>query len=187
MSELNKLEQEFVNRYSNYQRNTMQIFKLIPNVLEGIHQALTSSEYDNLKWEDIQYTSEDRVLILIGNVKLAVGDRMQLDSGKVVNITEENVDTLRRLVRVGIPLDLAESGSVDNVIDYISNNTHRDYEELTDDPQNVDELLTEEQVNKYYKESIGEAAELVLGFDTEGLTEDQIEQMMLNMNSRKIH
>ena len=68
MAELNKLEQEFVNRYSNYQRNTMQIFKLIPNVLEGIHQALTSSEYDNLKIANLMVGYEGKKGISLDTV-----------------------------------------------------------------------------------------------------------------------
>jgi hypothetical protein len=187
MTETITLEQQFVKRYQEYQKNTQEILKMIPNVIIAIEQTLVDEDYNTLQWEDAQFSTEDGVLVLIGNVKVEVGDDIRLDDGRVVKVTEENVGTLRRLVRVGIPLDLAKTGSVDDVLDYLSDKHHKNYTPLEGEPETIDDLIPEEQVDEYYNKALKQELEEVLGFDTEGLTEDQVEQLLLFNKSRKIH
>ena len=190
MSEYSEIEKLFLHRLHEYQRNTSKILQAMPNALEAIKQTLVDEEYGTMQWEDAQYSIDDGVIILIGNVQLAVGDNIQLDDGRVVNITEENVDTLRRLIRVALPVDLAVNGSVEEVVEYLSDKQHRNYvpiENEDGEPQNVDDLLQDDLVEEYHSQIIKDQLENVLGFDTEGLTDEQIEQILLNTDDGTKH
>ena len=190
MAEFSEIEKLFLHRLHEYQQNTKTILKTMPNALEAIRQTLVDEEYGTLQWEDIQYSIEDGVIVLIGNVQLAVGDNIQLDDGRVVNVTEENVDTLRRLIRVALPIDMAVNGSVDDVLEYLVDKQHKNYvpiENEDGEPQTVDDLLQDDVVQQYHSQVLKDEMESVLGFDTEGLTDEQIEQILLNTKNGKIH
>ena len=144
----------------------------MPHVLEGITVTLANEESSSLEWEDVQFMHEDGIVVITGNIQLAVGDAFKLDNGKQVTVTEENVDSFRRVIRVGIPLEIAQEGNVDDVIGFLDGKKQKNYlagDELTEQPETT----------------IGQAptddpAQTVNGFDLEGLTDDQIRQLMLS-------
>jgi len=189
MTEPKSLELHFLKRYQEYLIHTQDILTQIPNVLEAITRTLVDEQYTTLQWEDAQYSADDGILILIGNVKVEIGDDIQLDDGRKVAVTEENVSTLRRIVRVGIPMDLAEHGSVEDIQDYLANKQHKNYTPLDaeGEPQTVDDLMSEDQVTEYYNKILKEDVEEVFGFDSEDLTDDQVQQLLLIDKSEKQH
>jgi len=190
MPDYTEIENLFVHRLKEYQRHTDDILESIPNAVEGIKQTLVGEQYDTLQWDDTQYSIDEGVLLLIGSVRLQIGENIQLDDGRVVNITEENVETLRRLIRVAIPIDVAVNGSVEEVVEYFADKQHKNYAPITNEdgePQNVEDLLSEELVEEYHSKVLKDQMESVLGFDTEGLTDEQIEQILLTSTDRKVH
>jgi len=169
---MNKLEQQFVNRFKNYKENTAKIFESIPNAIAAVKITLADQDYDSLVWEDVQYVADQRIIIIIGNVKLIVGDNIKLDDGRMVTVDEENVGALRRLVRVNLPVDLTHKGTVDEIVNYLAEKRQDDFKTIDKTNEGV-----EGDLNIYDNDYTNEI----------GLTDEQYEQMKLTPPSKKVH
>ena len=169
---MNKLEQQFVNRFKNYKENTAKIFESIPNAIEAVKITLADQDYESLVWEDIQYVADQRIIIIIGNVKLVIGDNIKLDDGRIVTVDEENVVGLRRLVRVNLPVDVVFKGTVDEIVEYLA-------EKRVDNFKTIDKTNegVEGELNIYDQDYTNEI----------GLTDEQAERMRLTPVSKKVH
>jgi len=174
MRDVNSIEEMFIKRYNAYRKHTMGIIKSMEHVTKGIELTLVDEEYETLAWEEVQYIPEDQIVVLSGNIKLTVGDDIQLDTGKVVTVTEENVDGLRRIVRVGIPVKLALDGSAEDVFEFLKGSETKNYTLLEDqgvDPADKDDTAI---YNQDYSAEID-------------LTDEQYESMKLTPPSKKVH
>jgi hypothetical protein len=173
MREINNIEKLFVERFNVYKKNTMDIIGSMPHVTQAVRLTLVEDEYATLEWEDVQYIPGDSIIVLIGNVKLTIGDDIQLDTGIVVQVTEENVNGLRRMVRIGIPVELALNGTVESVTEFLKGTASKNYTLLDDNSEG-----TKDEVAQLYDQDYG--AEI-------DLTDDQYEQLKLTPHSKKIH
>ena len=183
MSDLKKL---FDYRLDKYKQTTEKILQTIPNVMEGVLGALAEDESSTLEWEDIQFEPDEDLLILIGFIQLKIGERVKLESGREIHVTDENVEKFRRIVRVGIPLDLAENGSVEEVSKFFEGKRQTNYTTLDDIAEDLDEL---EDIDEFenLEDLHRQAVTSIIGFDTEDLTDEQIRQIIDNNDEGKIH
>jgi len=168
------IKELFEERSRLYYENTDLILQSMPHVLEGVLLALEEDAGSNVVWEDAQLAPEDDVIVLIGFIQLIPGENIVLDTGKTISITEDNAETFRRILRVGIPLDLVENGSVEEITEYFIQRKEKNYENIEEIVDAIDNLETQ-------------AATSITGFDTEGLSEDKIRQIMQHLDKDKIH
>ena len=112
----------FEERDEQFAEITAEIFDRIPNVLEGVYTFLVQANegYENgtVSWEDVFLL--DNVLTLIGIVSYKPGTEFVLE-GKPVEVTEANSAYFQRIIRMGIPLNVAEEGTVEDILEFFSN------------------------------------------------------------------
>ena len=187
MSDLKDLFERRLNHYSHI---TNLILDSIPNVTEGVLQALSEDESSTLEWEDAQFEPEEKLLTLIGAIRLDLGERVQLEDGRELHITEDNVEVFKRIIRVGLPFDLVENGSVDDIVDFFADKKQMNYttisdlsEELLDDlPLHELDEITEEDMH-----NVERALSTIIGFNTDDLSDEQIRQILYNIDEGNIH
>jgi hypothetical protein len=171
---MSNIKELFEERSRHYYKTTDLILQSMPHVLEGVILALEEDTSSNVVWEDAQLSPEDDVIVLIGFIQLIPGEDLVLDTGKTISITEENAEAFRRILRVGIPLDLVENGSVEEITEYFIQRKEKNYDSIE---EAVDAIGILEQ----------QTATSLTGFDTEGLSEDKIRQIMQHLDKDKIH
>ena len=117
----------FEKRNESYQKQTDNILQLMAHVLEGVIIALDEDAGSEVTWEDVQMVPADDVILLTGFIQLNPGESVTLDTGRTINVTEENMKDFRRILRVAVPIDIAENGTVDDVADFFCTNLHNFY------------------------------------------------------------
>lgn len=109
----NPIQKLFEVRANTFNRGTKKIFKAIAGALEAINErmdiAATNKIGGELEWDDITLVHDDTrgVLILIGVIVYKPGSELTLDNGDKIKVTEDTAPYFRRLVRAGIPLEIA--------------------------------------------------------------------------------
>lgn len=157
----------FVERDRLYKEGTDTILQAMSNVLEGVLLALEEDAGSDLMWEDVQMVPEDNVIILIGIIKINEGESITIDTGETISITEDNANAFQRILRVGIPIDMVENSSVEDITEYFMQRKNKNYKSTE-------------------KETTGTASS-VTEFNTEDLSEEQIQQIFRNIDKDKIH
>jgi hypothetical protein len=168
------LKELFEERSRLYYEKTDLILQSMPHVIEGVLLALEEDAGSSIVWEDAQLAPEDDVIVLIGFIQLIPGENIVLDTGKTISITEDNAESFRRILRVGIPLDLVENGSVEEITEYFIQRKDKNYENVEEIVESIDNIETQ-------------AVASITGFDMDELSEDQIRQVMQHLDKDKIH
>lgn len=167
---MNNLKDLFEKRDETYSEQTEVIIEAIPHVLEGAKKFIQEREptSNDPEWKDISLMEEgDGYVILIGTLEYNVGDMLQLPTGDMVEVSEDTADYFKRMLRIGIPLDLAKKGTEDEVCQFLIK-TAEENEQADDEEQALIEAIQQAQQTVDEEE-----------FDTESLTEEQKEQLRL--------
>ncbi len=158
-----KLKDKFNKRDITFNNATSDILMAIPHVLEGIVQFLEldkEAEEGNLVWEDInrfiESEDDEGFIIVTGIVIYNPGETFELTNGEIVEITEDNADYFRRVVRTGIPFDVADRGTQEDVVAFLEKaeveieiESNEGLEQIVDDQDFDLESLTPEQRQAY--------------------------------------
>jgi len=98
-----KLINAFLNREKKYKEYTEKIFNVMPHITEGITEYLETTK-DYMRWEGVDVTDE-YLMIHVKELKLK----------------QEQV----QIYTIGIPIELAEAGTKDDVIAFLKVNDER--------------------------------------------------------------
>ena len=151
----------FKQRDDHYTKMTDLILEVLNDpIIEGTKEFLQSQESQLngiLEWDEI--TLIDGLIILIGVMTYSPGTTITLGDGKVVVVSEQNVDYFNRVIRVGIPLQIALEGNKADVISFL--------QKTLDEPSNSETESSDKNLNN--KSSIA----AINDFDLEQLTEKQ--------------
>lgn len=151
-----------------YKEGTATIIQSMETVIEGVLLALGDDAESGLTWEDAQFIPDEKVIILIGVIKINEGESITIDTGETISITEDNANAFQRILRVGIPVDMVENGSVEEITEYFLQRKHKNYTMEGNDT----------------KESRPHS---ILGFDTTYLSKEQILQIFQHIDKDKVH
>ena len=154
----------FKARDEKFLEETLKIFKLINSTLGCVTAYLSdideAVQQGIITWEDASIV--DDMVVVIGMVDYDLGDVINL-YGKEYTITEENFDDFQRVVHMSVPIDLAEEGNEEKILNYLySQGEGKDISEFSNAVSGIPEPNTEEE------------------FDLSELTEDQIESLKLH-------
>jgi len=142
-----------------------------PTVLDAVIEMLNLDDED-VSWEDIQLI--DDVITLVAFVLYRPGDIATIETKEKVLITEETVDIYKRVIRIGIPLDVAETGTKENIITFLRNIQATKDANKTTDP---DTKASEPKMNLTYD-----------GFDMSELSDEQLRQLQsVTSKDKKLH
>lgn len=155
---MNKLKEIFARREQQYNHVSNELFSQIPNVLNGIihflnlHNELTNGD---LTWEDIQLWSgeqdnDEGMIVVIGVITYRPGAKFKTAAGKVIQLDKATVELFKRMIKIGVPVDLATYGTFEEVVEFLQETTDKE-NYVPSEPQqesklnfNLDEL-TEDQ------------------------------------------
>ncbi len=161
------IQQLFDTRENLYKQSTQRLLDRVSPVLEAatlVLERTLATEDTTVKWRDILFV--DGQLIVIGLMMYSLGDQIVLESGEVVAIDKELQTELQQVIKVGIPLDMAEKGDVAEIMSYILKHSQADFPD-----EETDQRIPRED------------------FSTAELTEEQQKQLRLynHINTDKIN
>ena len=122
MGQLKELIEERTRTYSDYNNKILELIEnnVIPAVLDMLD--LNDNELDKLEWSYVQLIKDQ--LVLNGNIKYKEGDVIT-DGDMTVTLDAAMALLLDKLVRVSVPIELAETGSKDDIIEHLSESQRR--------------------------------------------------------------
>jgi len=151
------LKDLFTEREELYVDYTNAVLDVLDQtVLEATYEVL-SVDPDTVEWQDVQLI--DDIILLIATIIYSPGDVVVLKTGEQVTLDENNYESYQRIIRIGISLELASTGTKADIIDFLrkSQTTGDSDDDISDDIE----------------------SSTVGGFSTENLSEDQIRQLSI--------
>lgn len=157
---MNELKELFKKRDELVTQLGEEIFNSIPNVVDGCKKFVVEKGADPelLKWDDVHFLEDNEIVLLIGSITYKPGDTVTLPNGEKLEISENTAQYFQAMLRLGIPYNLATTGSVDEIYNFLKETI-----EVDDDTEVVNEAVVNDNT----------------GFDMNELTEEQKKAMEL--------
>lgn len=150
------------SRATSYKRATKKILDSIQPAIEAVEEFMEVEAAKKIgayvEWQDVDaYGDEEAsVVFIVGELFFPVGTEIDTDTeGKVV-VTEDTAPYFRRLLRVGLPTDIAE-GTKEDVLAYL-----RNLEENEKSKKLVDELDEQTDTDFDYSKLTEEQSKLLI-------------------------
>lgn len=180
----------FFNRATHFTQSTIDVLARMPGaqaaVVELIEERETFKTGGVLEWTEIslvQADSEDALILMVGVVRFPPGAEVELQTGEKVIVTKDTAQYFEpRLVRIGIPLRLAES-SKDEVKTYLKQKEaemEKDTAEFMDNLKEALEGSPPEDDSKETAVSKDDTVTTDADFDLTQLTDEQRKQLQLS-------
>lgn len=128
------------------------IAPVISGATEFIDEAYGMDTNRDLVWEGVNLI--DGVITLVGVVSYAPGTQLMFEE-ELMDITEDNHEYFKQMIRIGIPMDIAISESADIVYTYLVNLQKNEAEKA---PESIAESLAD--------------------FDLSALSDDQLKSLI---------
>ena len=175
---MGKLQDLFDKRIKQYSDCSDRIMKLLEkSVLPAVIDMmdLSENEIEKLEWRNVQI-NEDHV-VLNGIIAYKEGDVIT-DGESTVTLDASMALLLDKMIRVGIPMDLAESGSKDEIYDHLSE-SQRQLREEYEAVYGHEPPTMEEAMEEAIRQELGMNFDIGPDFDYNELTEEQREAMWM--------
>ena len=180
---MGKIRDLLYERRSSYARHSERILKTLENnVLPAILEMLdlTSNEIDKLEWNNVKL--EEDHIVLSGIIRYKEGDVIS-DGDTTVTLDIAMALLLDKMIRVGVPLELAETGSKKEIYDHLFESQRQLREEYEavygHEPPTMEEAL-EQALNQQIGMDFGP------DFNYNDLTEEQKEALFISMSGSDI-
>lgn len=123
-------------REKHFQSLTDQLIDMItPNVAIAVIERLTQQrkfgDGQKITWQQVVHVPSVNMLIVLAVLELPPGFKTKLASGEEFEVTEENAGYFSYPIRIGVPMDLAQSGTKEQVHEYLEKQ-EREMEEATE-------------------------------------------------------
>ncbi len=185
MSKLQDLFSERAIAYAKYSDEILQVLSVnvVPAVLEMLD--LSDSELERLTWHSVRVV-EDHVL-LVGAIAYTEGDIIK-DDETTVTLTGELAMIMSKLVRVAIPMHLADGATQNVIVDHLKESERqlkKEYEEAYGhDPEMLDAALENVVTGELGwsgmdADFITDVIQSASDFKIEDLTEEQQQALMM--------
>lgn len=170
MTDKKSLEELFQMRANEFQSTTREIISLMPGTLTAGEEFLELGENQDMEWQDAALTENEEygpVILLAGVSTFKLGTKIETSQG-TVEVTEQNQKALCRVFRIGIPIDMAQRDSSEEVLAFMIRKKAEAEAELEQAvaamtggaPQEVQQKQIQVQAN-------------LQGFDLNALTDEQ--------------
>lgn len=171
-----KLTTLFTRREDSYKKGTEAIFnKMYPTVLAAIKEFVGPDLAERLEWHDAVQVED--VITIIAFVAAKVGEELIIGMGEKILVTEQNKDLMSSIIRIGVPVDLADKASKEEVMKFLREEEARRVEAVLGGHGEVD------------PEDLLNYAADPTEFDMDSLDKDQLEQLLMHEsgNKGKVH
>src|SRR5271168_3225545 len=116
----------FFERNNAFANSTIQILEKMPGAIDAISEFIdekeTFKEGGVLTWTEVSlvnHDTEEALIILVGMVTFPTGSKVVLETGEKVEVTPDTAQYFPpRIIRIGLPLNLAEA-SKDEIKTYM--------------------------------------------------------------------
>lgn len=165
-------------RDSKYNEDTNAILDQLLNVTEAMESILElKGNIEPIVWNEVALTKH--MITVTGNIRIEVGDTVVVtETGEEIQVTQDTKDFLSRVVSISLPMDLAETGSKFEIMEFIANQIEKqesdDNNESIVDREPTDEELTniESEFSEHESDS----------FTIDELTDDQLNSLIICRN-----
>lgn len=180
---MSKIKDLLKKRSAAYVVHNKRILKalennVIPAILEMLE--LSSNEFDKLEWTNVHL--QDDHIVLSGIIRYNEGDVIS-DGDTTVTLDTTMALILDKMIRVGVPLKLAETGTKSEVYDHLfesQKQLREEYESVYGhEPPTMEEAM-EEALHQQIGMDFGP------DFNYNDLTEKQKEALFISMSGSKI-
>jgi hypothetical protein len=138
--------------------------------IEAVIQVIGTLLEPRLQWKTVAI--DDTTVWLGGQLIFEVGETIVDDNGKDIEVTPDVQDYMNKMIRVGVPIELAEGGNVQDIVDYLKRVEMENQEAIEKMVTPVPEYKTENLAIDTVHDLAGE-------FRSAGLTKAQIESMIM--------
>lgn len=179
----------FFDRSELFGKLTLEILNRMENTVKAIEEIIQEKETFKsggiLQWGDVSLVASDTdnpLIIMIGSVSFPTGSVVELATGEKVTVTQDTQEYFSpRIIRIGIPLNLAKS-SKEEIKQYLKKTEELQKQESQEFLKTLTESLISNDVqpptNKEEKKLDGITT--IDDFDLTQLTEDQRKQLQLS-------
>lgn len=152
MSELKEL---FDRRDNEHKKATKIIFKSLQNVVEGISEFIGANEEEeepvgHFSWDDVVYLFNEvsletnGLVLLMGSLSYSIGSKVPMPNGEIVEINEETVEYFKRIIRIGVPFTLAETGTKEEVVEFLQSSVQQEEGPAEETEMDISDFLVED-------------------------------------------
>ena len=149
---------------------TTAIMQELELTIEAVIQVIGAQLEPRLQWKTVAI--DDTTVWLGGQLMFDVGEVIVDDNGEDVEITPEIQEYMNKAIRVGVPIELAEGGNVQEIVDYLKRVEIENRKAVEKMVPPVPEYKTENIAIDTVHDLAGE-------FRSAGLTQEQIESMII--------
>lgn len=175
-------------RISTFTTQTMEIVNKFSDRLTPAFQKIYNAEHRRFIWTTIDaIKGTDKAIIVSGYMTLEVGEIIHIGEKEIL-LDETNVNEYTKLVKFAFPIIMLELATSDELVEHI-NRISKIGGAMEISPEALAKILdkvSDEYQNKILndpmKVEVIDAAtkpETVLGFNSAGLTDEQIRKLML--------
>jgi len=165
------LRQQFHQRDRTFSKHTKAILDALVDVTNGASEFIKSLpdsfyKHGTVVWEDVSLVKD--YIMLVGVLRYENGTTFMFKN-EMIEITEANKEYWQRVMRVGVPLDIIESGTKEDIIQFLQSVYDAELNE-------VNELIKEIEEEFYSSDDESKEEE---EFDLDQLSEEQRKQLQM--------
>jgi hypothetical protein len=169
---MSKLLKRLEQREDVYKKDSINIIREeLPHLLEALHTVFAREQNpaaDRVVWDVVEVLN-DKILMIQGYLDIKPGELIEFEGEESVTVTEEMSEVLTRLIKISLPIALIEQGTVDDIVQFIENQTERVNSTTPDVEHHVRQVV-----------------DPLDGFDIENLTDEQLEALIVNSKHKII-
>lgn len=155
----------FEKRQEVYDEFTAALLEELTAVTSAATTLLGSDLEDRLVWRSVELI--DDTIMVAGALEFQLGEKILTEDNMEIEVTAEMQPILNRIVRVGVPVELAATASEQEIVDYLKRLN-----------QDKDAHETDVVVGEGHNVAHDTVADLAGEFRSTGLTEEQIVSMI---------
>mgnify|MGYP001817483573 CR=1 FL=1 len=122
---MSHIKELFVKREDVYADFTNALKAELSTATSAAGSLVGEALQEQLVWENVLLI--DDTVVITGQVKFPVGHIITSEDGDDIEVTPEMQQHLNQAIRVGLPLELAETGSYEEIVDYLDNTGHQSH------------------------------------------------------------
>lgn len=117
------LSQLLVKREKIYKETTIKILQVLKNVFAAAHEVLDDETNNFIEWVHVEQPTSEHIVI-IGMCMYPVGYTITTPDGNEIEIDKENREYFGRVIKLGMPIKLAEEGKITEISEFLKNHDH---------------------------------------------------------------
>lgn len=108
----------FKKRTAEFNTLTNKILDDLSPVIEAAYSVIGEEASEKIEWNEVEFDEHEGLIFIIGFVGINPGEEVTLEDGSDVVVNERNQGQYKRIVRLGIPVDLAQTGDIEMISEF---------------------------------------------------------------------